>query len=440
MGRGIFLLILLHYLPTRAELERPKVVVLEFKGEEREKIQTQAKIVFFEKMDIVPESDLDSMIKKLNIEPKGPQNLAKLGTSLKVIAIIQGNITKKGKKYILEIKIRNTKDGDVIGITKIGPFRLAKAKRHIKIHLKEILDYINQLRPKVSEPKVIPSKVEERSQKAPEEIQAQKQVIVAKPLLKKKPRLEFFNLGLWITGMWRDLEIPIRNTDLIREYDGKLYPAMGFKLYLFPAVFFYSPLSSLGIGVDYSFQLKNGALLEEPEIQLNPKYDELNIFALYTWKILNQGYGPFIDFFAGFGMLSFTLAENPLVPSFEYHHLFINLKGGVPLEIFGVRGFLGRGLGIFLGSGASFVLKIGESGEVFGHSFSSYAYNISFGAYGNLFKGLYYRLSIIEFLKFNSSFKGEGRRPIVRGAEIVSGVRGDDSYWRLLKLELEYRF
>src|SRR5262245_15172173 len=125
---------------------RKRVVVLGLSGPKAEKFHDDIEKIIQKKHTVVPLDKWNMIAEELDAGKGGEKNLKKVAKKLKIDGIVEGKIEKRREEYIVRLKLREGKSGEVVGNpidTKAeGPRIDGKAQRDIT---DELVEQISQL-------------------------------------------------------------------------------------------------------------------------------------------------------------------------------------------------------------------------------------------------------------------------------------------------------
>ncbi len=123
---------------------RKRVVVLEFEGAKAEKFHDDLTKLLKKTHTVVPIDKWNATAEELDASKLDAKDLMKVAKKLKVDVIIQGKIEKRRDEYLVKIKVRAGKSGELVGEgvdTKAdGPRLDGKASKDIKDELFDVID------------------------------------------------------------------------------------------------------------------------------------------------------------------------------------------------------------------------------------------------------------------------------------------------------------
>src|SRR5215470_9614464 len=125
---------------------KKRVVVLGLQGPKADKFHDDIEKIIQKKHTIVPLDKWNMIAEELDAKTGGEKNFKKIAKKLKVDGIVEGRVEKRREEYIVRLKLREGKTGEVVGNpvdTKAeGPRIDGKAQRDIT---DELVEQINQL-------------------------------------------------------------------------------------------------------------------------------------------------------------------------------------------------------------------------------------------------------------------------------------------------------
>lgn len=131
-------------IPSIAEADRKRVVVLELEGPKAERFQKDLVKVIKKSHSVVPLSKWNRTADQLGASKPTTANIKKVAKKLKIDAVISGEVTKRRDEYILKLKLRSGSSGELVGNgfeTKAeGPRLDGSAKRDVKDELVALID------------------------------------------------------------------------------------------------------------------------------------------------------------------------------------------------------------------------------------------------------------------------------------------------------------
>jgi hypothetical protein len=140
----VLLLGWLALLPSIAEAERKRVVVLELEGPKAERFHKDVVSVIKKSHSVVPLSKWNRTAEQLGASRPTSANIKKVAKKLKIDAVITGEVSKRRDEYIIKLKLRSGSTGEVIGRgfeTKSEEPRLdSSAKGDVKDELVALID------------------------------------------------------------------------------------------------------------------------------------------------------------------------------------------------------------------------------------------------------------------------------------------------------------
>lgn len=184
----------------------------------------------------------------------------------------------------------------------------------------------------------------------------------------------------------------------VGKYKGAYYPEFVLGLQLYPLTLATRGwLSGLGLGLSYSRHLSISTEEKATGNSVDTSTQEIQANLRYRWLISNRLSGPQVYGLVGWGYHSFSLAENTILASFDYHYIHIGLGGRVPLGT--------PYLGISLEASVRPVLKVGqEAVNAYGERGGAFAFSVRPGLFGYVWKLRYF--IEFEFARYGMDFKG----------------------------------
>ena len=102
-------------LPTSADAGRKRVVVLELEGPKAEKFHDDLVKLIKKTHTIIPVDKWNGIAEELDASSPNDKNIKKVAKKLKIDAVITGKIEKRRDEYIIQLKLREGKSGNMVG-------------------------------------------------------------------------------------------------------------------------------------------------------------------------------------------------------------------------------------------------------------------------------------------------------------------------------------
>jgi hypothetical protein len=423
-----------------------RVVVLSFEGPDS--FQAQSLIITFleeSMIEIIPEAEYYAEAELLGIEPKGPDNIAKIAKNIKADAVVEGRVMRKQEKWTFIIIVRNGADGELLGRISGDILGLAKLREALKRAKDKIISLIQEGSKETS---VIPeewSLIEKENsfQDSKEDIESLEMKEEEPWKKKKKPKLKikeiqlskpledpFVELEVGICVMYRYFDLPWPDKEQPLKYHTKGYSAFGFKIEGYPSVFIKDPFwSNLGLTLKLGKELflqskelpkKTGGEVPK-EVTLSSSQFQFEIGLVYRWKKESSLGDIFIKPSFGYGRFAYEIDENDHgLMSFLYDYLYIGAAGYLP--------FSTEYAGLEFGFSIKLVRGVGEKATSFYTSEEKRKVDASgwsiWGALKGKLKGnLFWRFKIIEYMDFKTNFS--------RTEKDGGDIQAKDRYWQM---------
>ncbi len=102
-------------IPARAEAERRRVVVLELEGPKGEKFHSGLVKLIKKSHTVVPVDKWNETAEELGATRVNDKDIKKVAKKLKIDAVVFGKVDKRRDEYILQLKVRSGKTGEIVG-------------------------------------------------------------------------------------------------------------------------------------------------------------------------------------------------------------------------------------------------------------------------------------------------------------------------------------
>ncbi|MEZ4360679.1 MAG: hypothetical protein R3B48_10890 [Kofleriaceae bacterium] len=133
-------------VPSLAEARR-RIVILDFEGPKAEQFRVDVERIVKKSHMVIPVAKWNAAAEEMDATGLSERDVKKVAKRLNVDGVISGKVEKRRDEYILRLKVREGKTGEVIGNpidTKTGGARLdGSATREIKSELFDTLDILD---------------------------------------------------------------------------------------------------------------------------------------------------------------------------------------------------------------------------------------------------------------------------------------------------------
>ena len=132
------------WLPAVAQAGRKRVVVLELEGPKAEKFHEDLVRLLKKSHTVIPVDKWTGTAEELEASKLNDKDVKKVAKKLKIDAVISGRVEKRRDEYILQLKIREGKTGEVVGnrvdVKASGPRLDSTATSDLKDELIPLID------------------------------------------------------------------------------------------------------------------------------------------------------------------------------------------------------------------------------------------------------------------------------------------------------------
>jgi hypothetical protein len=426
---------------TLAQVQKKRVIIRNFSGFQSSMVRARILLVVAKRYTVVPLSEFEATFLKLSIVPEGEANLARIASELNIAAFVEGKIIKKRRRVIININIRNGRDGMIIGeVTRRG--RIKIIKRLVSRLVDEVLMYIEISEPPArvspSGTSLLPLSPTQAQPVAQLQEQVKKEIEASKGL----PGEIIFGM-IAVSPTKRTLKIAYLEDGKKGPggYKGGFFPEGGVKIAFFPFSISSSNylVRGLGIGFDFSHHLSIGSRGKDEQGNI-VEYKTLQwsflIKGIFKWFVSKKKSSPVLQISLGYGGFDFQIDENHRrLPSFKYRYFQLDLLGEPNFSAFGVAPDVSQYVVPFLGGGINFLTSLGPAGGVFGEEIKPLGYYVKLGVSGNLYKWLFYHVTLVNYLVFDCKFA-----QTEDDTSEFDAAKLKDAYLRVLTIGLGFRY
>lgn len=211
-----------------------------------------------------------------------------------------------------------------------------------------------------------------------------------------------------------------------RVYEGALFPEVTLGVEFYPLVFATdNALKYLGLGFGYTRHLSITTKVDDGSgSEVSSSLSDIGITLRFRYPFNDDLSSVVLYGFTGFGMRTFSLSQNTVLPTFSYKYILLGgglrVPLGTPLLALKVEGT------------ARPILQAGqEAVDSLGTRDSGFAFSLQGGVYGKLDFGMFY-FAALEFLSYSVNFQGIDISIVQPNTpDLAAPSEGKDSYFRL---------
>ncbi len=194
VASALLLGLLVIALPSLAEARR-RIVILDFEGPKAAQFRVDVERLVKKSHMVIPVDKWNSAAEEMDATSMSEKDVKKVAKRLNIDGVISGKVEKRRDEYILRLKVREGKTGEIVGNpidTKTGGARLdGAATREIKSELFDTLDVLDTGggggdSEEAEEEEERPRKFVKRKGEAEEPAEEEEEEVVAKPTKGKK--------------------------------------------------------------------------------------------------------------------------------------------------------------------------------------------------------------------------------------------------------------
>jgi hypothetical protein len=425
---AVFVAFILLLCPRLAGAEK-RVVVLEFEGPKAAAFQKTVIAIVKADHEYLSSKRFVRAAKKTKGFKADEAGVAKVARKLKAHGVLLGQVSKKGKRYKLTLKLREGNSGELAGDditvtvvgTKVSGAALKKLKRNLLAAIDELPELEDERRVAREEPaseeieEEEPTKVaaadEEGDADAEEPVKAEAEVSMsAGDQADLMARGRAIDVVAGLAFVSRNLTfVSDPNADQPSGYQGGLVPGVYLAADLYPMALTgrsRGVLQNLGLSFELERILLINSKIQGTDTNLPTTQQRFGVGALYRWNLGRSPTSPTVKLGVAYNKASFTIDKSDTggrvvtIPNVDYTYLSPGVELRYPINET-----------IALGAEAHylFVTALGEMQQAnFYGAASITAFDVELGGEYRLTSSLLARAGF-RFNRFSMAFDGSGQ-------------------------------
>ncbi len=455
--------------PQPVVAQKKKVVVLPFSGPSAATARGGLVKALQRKANPISPVTYTNTGNQLGVDPSAASSMVAICSKLKCDAVIQGAVSRKGRRFTITVTVYDGGTGEVIGVkatTARGARRVVRSGKALGTECTALVQkgkYVRQKAapqpaPHAARPRIPPlpttpppspaarkadisdipqykplaSKTESAPDKkaiTEEKKESEEEGIDQRTRKKSLSGLFDVSVGIGLASRRYVLAVaaPTPTSPKDSSYEGSVYSEITFHADLYPLVpFIGNFFRNIGFGASYSRHLSNSSWKpNQTDLTIDTTSQELLLDIQYRWTILKKATSPVVSVLAGWGLRDFTLGQNDVLASLKYRFFRFGAEAIVPLGT--------PLMALFAGGDARPLIFVGqEAVYAWGSKNGGFGYSFRGGVRGRHSSGFFF-LVTAEYLSFRTSFDGFDPSDMPRPGfpDRTEGTKGSDRFIRM---------